>query len=110
MINSMDIYQFSDVQNSIFNNIENLNLKVSGNIDETLIRSLYGILKSIQLKETTLQMPKESLKQENPLLITYYQKSSLFYSTDNSVLIAYGIDVKYKKYSIILQKCFFTLA
>ena len=108
-INNITFDDFKDMHNNIFNNIISSTLKITGNIDINLVKDLHKLMKdNINIKdiEPNLKNSKITrLSSDNSYVINYYQKSKLVNEVDNSILVIYKYDDKYKQYMSVLYGC-----
>ena len=102
--------KFKEMNNKIFNSINSLNLKVTGNIDKDLVQRLHNIMKEkFKIEKISSQkteaLVSRGLSSNTPHVINYYEKSKIKNEIDNSILVIYEFDKIYEKYSTILQAC-----
>ena len=105
--------QFKKMYQEITTTITSIKLKVAGNIEEKLVQNLHNIVKEkIKIIPQNFKIFKldTEIKNESSFVINYYTKSNLKSVIDNSIVIRYKFDQKYRYYFNVLMGCLNNIA
>lgn len=100
---------FGNYEDYFLKNIALISFKIAGNIDVNLVQNIHNKIKeNFEINtqdEPVLKQPKLKLEEENSYIINYYRKSEILEESDNSILIKYHYEKKYKYILIIFKSC-----
>ena len=107
----IEIEQFKNIYLEIFNNINLINFRIAGNIDQNIVRTIHNYIKQKINNNINKRLLKKSLLQNNQssYVINYYQKSTMD-MPENGIIVAYEIPQQYISYFNIFVDCFKNIA
>ena len=113
-LDNITFESFKNLYHDVFSNITSISFKIAGYIDKKLVQNLHNyIKKNFKLLPETFKIFKESQNETTSnatFVIDYYHKSEHETSIDNSIIMVFEYDQKYKNYMNVLSGCLKNIA